>query len=93
MATFRERITELSGLPTNTVDFRTNLAAITGNGDIVYIDSYSEDATLSISDDDSSISISSDDGSLSLISDEVTISINSIDSVITINDNDTTSCL
>ena len=93
MATFRERITELSELPSATADFRTNLAAITGNGDIVYVDIYSEDATISISDDESVISISSDDAVLSLSSDDSTIALASDDATLTINDSDTSLCL
>ena len=93
MATFRERITELSGLPSATSSFRTNLAAITGNGDIVYIDIYDEDASLSIADDEATISIASDDGLLSLSSDDATITLSSDDATLTINDNDVTACL
>jgi hypothetical protein len=93
VTTFRERITELSGLPSASASFRTNLSAITGNGDRVYVSIFSEDASISIADDEASISISSDDGLLSLSSDDATISLSSDDATLTINDNDVTSCL
>jgi hypothetical protein len=58
-----------------------------------FVDSYSEDAVLSIADDEAVISISSDDSALSTISDEVTITIDSNDSTISITDDEAQLCL
>lgn len=58
-----------------------------------FVDSYSEDAVLSISDDEAVVSISSDESTLSTISDEVTITINSNDSTISITDDEAQLCL
>ena len=91
MSTYGERLVELSELPTGTAS--QHFLAITGKGDIVYIDSYSEDAALSIVSDEAEASISSDDSSLAIGSDESTITINSQDSTISITDDETESCL
>jgi hypothetical protein len=58
-----------------------------------FIDSYSEEAVLSIADDEAVISISSDESLLSTSSDEATITITSNDSTISISDDEAQLCL
>lgn len=86
-----EKLVELSGLPIDTAE--NHLKAITGNGVSVFIDDYSEEASLSIADDEAVISISSDESALSTSSDEVTITIDSNDSTISISDDEAQLCL
>lgn len=91
MATAGELLVQKSGLAYATAE--EHLEATTGNGTNVYVDSYSEDANISISTDEATISIATDEASLSLTSDESTISINSSDSTVSISDDDRTTCL
>jgi hypothetical protein len=58
-----------------------------------FVDSYSEEAILSIADDEAVVSISSDESTLSTRSDEVTITLTSNDSTISINDEEAQLCL